>query len=256
MKNYILATTLLVASHVGHAAEVAELKIGVEAMYAPFEFKDSSGKLAGFDIELGNALCAEMKVKCTWVEVPFDGLIPNLLAKKIDLINSVLSITEERKKAVGFSAPVYQLSSQLVARKSAKLLPTADSLNGKVVGVLQGSNHEIYAKKHWAPKGVKVVVYPNMGNIYTELTAGRVDAAFAESLTTTTSFLSKPQGKEFTLSGAPVNDAAILGNGIGIAMRKNDTELKKKLDDAYSRIKSNGTFNKLMKKYFIIDISI
>ncbi|MFL4355853.1 transporter substrate-binding domain-containing protein, partial [Escherichia coli] len=81
--------------------------IGIEAGYPPFSFKTPDGKLAGFDVDIGNALCEEMKVKCTWVEQEFDGLIPALKVRKIDAILSSMTITDERKKSVDFTNKYY-----------------------------------------------------------------------------------------------------------------------------------------------------
>ncbi len=76
-----------------------ELRYGVEAEYPPFESRNASGELEGFDIELGNAICKAAQLKCSWVETSFDALIPGLVAKKFDAINSAMNITDQRKRA-------------------------------------------------------------------------------------------------------------------------------------------------------------
>ena len=69
------------------------LRLGIEAAYPPFAFKQADGSIAGFDVDIGVALCAEMKVECQWVEQEFDGLIPSLKVKKVDAVLSSLTIT-------------------------------------------------------------------------------------------------------------------------------------------------------------------
>lgn len=96
-----LALSLLASSSL-FAAEKT-LRIGIEAAYPPFASKTSEGKIEGFDYDIGNALCAQMQVKCEWIEGEFDGLIPSLKVKKIDLALSSMTITEERKKSVDFT---------------------------------------------------------------------------------------------------------------------------------------------------------
>ena len=86
-----------------HAADLKELRIGTDATYEPFEYKSADGKIIGFEIELANAVCAEMKRTCVFVESPWDGIIPSLLAKKIDVIFSSMSVTSEREKQIAFS---------------------------------------------------------------------------------------------------------------------------------------------------------
>lgn len=81
----------------------SELRLGTDATFPPFESKDASGHLQGFDIDLGNAICHQLLMKCVWVENSFDGLIPALRARKFDAIISSLSITPEREKSISFS---------------------------------------------------------------------------------------------------------------------------------------------------------
>src|SRR5690349_21740368 len=83
------------------------IKFGVDPSYPPFEQKQPDGSLSGFDIDLGNALCAELRVKCIWVEQPFDSMIPALKAKKFDAILSAFSATEPRRQQVDFSHKIY-----------------------------------------------------------------------------------------------------------------------------------------------------
>src|SRR5579863_2766783 len=126
------------------AADIKEVRFGLEASYAPFESKSASGELQGFDIDVGNAVCAKLKAKCVWVENSFDGLIPALEARKFNAINSDMTITEQRRQAIDFTDPIYTIPNQMIAKKGSGLLPTAASLKGKHVGVLQGTIQEAY----------------------------------------------------------------------------------------------------------------
>lgn len=96
-----LALGLLASSNL--FAANSELRIGIEAAYPPFASKNDKGEIVGFDYDIGNALCAQLKVKCVWTEVEFDGLIPSLKVKKIDAALSSMTITDERKKSVDFT---------------------------------------------------------------------------------------------------------------------------------------------------------
>ena len=106
------------------AADLKEIRFGVEASYAPFEYKTPDGKLTGFDIDIGNAVCAKLKAKCVWVENDFDGLIPALQARKFDAINSDMTITDQRKHAIAFTDPIYTIPNQMIAKKGSGILPT------------------------------------------------------------------------------------------------------------------------------------
>jgi lysine/arginine/ornithine transport system substrate-binding protein len=232
------------------------IRIGVEAAYPPFESKTPTGQLQGFDIDLGNALCAQLKARCQWVENSFDGLIPALQARKFDVIDSAMNINAKRAEQVDFTVPMYLTPAQLVARKGSKLLPTADSLAGHSVGVLQGSIQEQYAKQMWASKNVDVVSYQTQDAVYADLVAGRVDSTFLDATAASLGFLNQPNGKDFAFAGAPVNDAKIIGTGVGLAVRKGDNELREELNSAFDELKRNGTYQQLLKKYFTVDLSV
>ncbi|MGL5287256.1 MAG: ABC transporter substrate-binding protein [Aeromonas sp.] len=235
----------------------AEMRFGLEAEYPPFESKNAKGELEGFDIELGNAICKVAELKCSWVESSFDTLIPALQAKKFDAINSAMNITDKRKQAIDFTNPIYRIPTQLVARPEAKLAPTADALQGKNIGVLQGSIQEVYAKAHWEPKGVTVTSYKDQNQVYSDMASGRLDGTLVMSAAGQEGFLAKPEGKGFAFIGDPVDDASILGSGIGFGLRKGDEALKTKLNAAIEKVKADGTVTTLAKKYFTgFDVSV
>lgn len=111
-KKFLLAAAAtLVMSANAMAAE--KLRMGIEAAYPPFNNKDASGNVVGFDKDIGDALCAKMKVECSVVTSDWDGIIPALNAKKFDFLVSSLSITDERKQAVDFTEPYYSNKLQI-----------------------------------------------------------------------------------------------------------------------------------------------
>ena len=154
-----LFTALLAGTPLLSQAALTQVRFAVDPTYPPFESKTADGKLVGFDIDLGNALCKQMDVKCVWVENEFDGMIPALKARKFDAILSDMGVTAERLKQIDFTVPVYNTPVMLVARKGSGLLPTAESLKGKSVGVEQGTVQDRYARLKGQPYGVTVVPY-------------------------------------------------------------------------------------------------
>lgn len=239
------------------AQAAGELRYGLEAEYPPFESRNAAGELEGFDIDLGNAICKAASLKCSWVETSFDALIPGLTAKKYDAINSAMNITEQRRKSIDFTQPIYRIPSQLVGKAGAGLDATPESLQGKTIGVLQGSIQETYAKEHWEKQGVTVVSYKDQNLAWADLLNGRIDASLVMSAAGQAGFLSKPQGKGFGFIGKPVSDDTILGSGIGFGLRKGDAATKKQLDAAIDKVRADGTIDNLAKKYFPgIDVSV
>ena len=95
MKSIALlgALALSLLSSLAQADEAKPLRIGIEAAYPPFAMKTPEGAITGFDYDMGNALCAEMQVKCVWIEQEFDGLIPALKVRKFDAVLSSMNIT-------------------------------------------------------------------------------------------------------------------------------------------------------------------
>lgn len=257
MKKLLAAlaiAALAVSAGVAQAKDWTTIRFGVDASYPPFESKAPSGELVGFDIDLGNEICARLHAKCVWVENDFDGMIPALKAKKFDGVLSSMSMTPARAKQIAFSAKLFNTPTALVAKQGSNVLPTAESLKGKRVGVEQGTIQETYAKTYWASKGVEVVPYQNQDQVYQDLIAGRLDAALQDKVQADIGFLKQPRGKGFALVGPDLNDPKVLGEGAGIGLRKEDADLKKKIDDAIGAMHKDGTYDKIAKKYFDFDV--
>lgn len=237
------------------AKKLTQITFGVDATYPPFESLSPSGAFEGFDIDLGNAICAELKVKCVFVSQSFDGIIPALQARKFDAILSSMTVTPEREKAVAFSSEMYDEPTSLVIKKGSGLSPTAESLKGKNVGVEAGTIQESYAKAYWQPKGVNVVSYQGQDQVYADLLSGRLDASLQDSVEADYGFLKTPKGAGFEFGGNATDDPQdVLGSYIAIGVRKNDTALLKKIDWAIGQIHANGTYDKIQSKYFNFSI--
>ncbi|BDH45066.1 zinc transporter [Salmonella enterica subsp. enterica serovar Choleraesuis] len=255
-KNVVAVSLVLALSGISSAlaAVPQTLRIGTDPTYAPFESKNAQGKLEGFDIDLANELCQRIQTRCTWVESPLDALIPSLQAKKIDAIMSSLSITEKRQEQIAFTDKLYAADSRLVVEKGSPIQPTVEALKGKRVGVLQGTTQETFGKEHWQPKGIEIVSYQGQDNIYSDLTAGRIDAAFQDEVAASEGFLKTPAGKGYQFGGPAVKDEKLFGVGTGIGLRKDDTELRAALNKAFAEMRADGTYQKLAKKYFDFNV--
>ena len=230
------------------------VKLGIDPTFPPMEFKNADGKFEGFGVDIAEAMCAEVKAKCEWVESSWDGMIPGLQARKFDAIASSMFITEKRQAQINFSNPISNSPSRLVAPKGSKLLTTVESLKGKRIGVEQGSAQETYAKEVWQVAGVEVVPYQNTDLLTADLAAGRVDASFQSDLQASESFLKKPAGAGFEFVGDAIRDQKYFGAGDGLGFRKEDTELRDAFNKALATVIANGTFKKINDKYFSVDI--
>lgn len=260
MKKTVLLAALLALASVGVSAkEWKEIRLSSEGAYPPFNELAADGALKGFDIDIGNALCAEMKAKCSWVKQEWDGMIPALNSRKFDAIVASMSITEERKAKVDFTNKYYASPLALIAKNGSPLKPELATLKGKKVAVQRGTVSDNFATKFWEGKGPEIVRYAKQDEAYLDLKAGRMDAAFADYWEAYGGFLTKDEGKGYGVVGDHVNgktkeEIGIVGEGIGIAIRKKDTDLKAQLNKALAAIRANGKYDEIRKKYFPMDI--
>jgi arginine/ornithine transport system substrate-binding protein len=193
-----------------------------------------------------------MKVECEVVKQDWDGLIPGLLAKKFDLIAASMTITDERKKKVDFTAKYYQTPSYFSARKGAGLDVTPEGLKGKSIGVQRGTIHACYVEKLFGESNVKL--YPSQQESFNDLMSGRVDVVFSDMIGAVEQLLKPEGGQDYALVGPPQKDQACLGEGVGIALLKDNGELRDRLNKAISDIREDGTYEKINAKYFDFDI--
>ncbi len=252
-----LTVCALLATAGAHAQspDWKKIRIGVEGAYPPFSEVGADGKLKGFEIDLANALCAEMKAECTLVQQDFDGLIPALQSRKIDAIIASMSITDERQKVIAFSSPYYTVPARFSAKSGAKFDFSPAGLKGKKIGVQRATIHEKFVDATF--KQSEIVRYATQDQAFLDLKSGRVDLTLSDMVAADLGFLKTPAGKGFELVGPEYNDPKYFGVGVGVGLRKaDDKTLAKKFNDAIAAVKANGTFKKLNDKYFQYDISV
>ncbi|HQV09274.1 MAG TPA: transporter substrate-binding domain-containing protein, partial [Thauera sp.] len=176
IKKTLLLAGLILACQVATAKDWKQIRFATEGAYPPFNVTAPDGSVQGFDVDIANALCEEMKTECTWVKQEWDGMIPALMSRKFDAISASMSITEERKKKVDFTDKYYATPLALVAKKGSTLKPELASLKGKRIGVQRGTVADNFATRFWADHGVELVRYARQEEAYLDLNAGRIDA--------------------------------------------------------------------------------
>ena len=235
---------------VGSALAQDKLKLGTEGAYPPFNTITADGKLEGFDIDVGNALCAEMKVECEWVTQDWDGIIPALQGKKFDALIASMSITEERKKQVAFTNKYYTTPLAVVALKDSPLASTEPAdLAGKTIGAQAGTTQATYADDVYAKAGAEAKSYPTQEEAVADLINGRLDAVVSDKFVLVQWM--KGEGKDCCKM---VGDVKGTETEAGIAVRQEDNALREKLNAAIDAIVKNGTYGKIVAKYFDFDI--
>ena len=235
-------------------AQAEPVKFGMAPEpYPPFASVDASGKWVGWEIELMDAVCAEAKLECVIVPTAWDGIIPALTSKKIDVIWNSMSITDERLKTIDFSDKYYNTPAAIIGPKDVEFGATPADLKGKIIGVQVSTIHSAYAKKHFT-EAAEVKEYQTQDEANQDLAAGRLDAVQADSIALD-AFLKSEQGTACcTHKGMVAEDPEVLGPGAGAGIRKEDTELKAKINAAIKAVRDNGKYAEITKKYFDFDI--
>lgn len=228
------------------------IRVAVEGAYPPFSEIGPDGKIKGFDIDIANALCADLKAQCTFVQQEFDGMIPGLNARKFDVVIASMSITEERKRSVAFSDKYYATPARLIAKKGTTLVPTPEGMKGKRIGVQRSTTHDRFATETF--KDSEIVRYTGQDQVFLDLQSGRLDAVLLDQAAANLGFLQRPAGKDFAVLGPLYTDPKYFGIGAGVAMRKGDTQLQGKINQAIKDIRANGTYQKIAKQYFDFDV--
>lgn len=234
------------------AAPAFALNVCVEGAYPPFSETAADGSIVGFDIDIANAVCAKVGETCSMVKVDWDGIIPALLEKKCDMIVASMSITPERQQVIDFTTKYYQSPARFAAKANSGLTDTPEGMAGKLVGVQRGTIHQAYMEAHYPD--TQLQLYGSQDDMVLDLTAGRVDAVMADSVTLSVGFLKTPAGAGYAFLGEPKYDPAIHGKGVGIGVRKEDTALRDKLSEGIAAIRADGEYQTIAAKYFDFDI--
>ncbi len=247
MKKTLCAAAMTFATLAG-AASAADLKICVEGAYPPFSETATDGSVVGFDIDIANALCADMGKSCEMLKTDWDGIIPALLERKCDAIIASMSITEERKQVIDFSGKYYNTPGRFVGKDGM----SEDDLSGKTVGVQRGTIHQAFMEGEFPD--VELKLYGSQDEVYLDLVAGRIDASMADSIAQLDGFLNTEAGDGFGFFGGSYSIPKYHGDGAGIGVRKADTELRDAFSTSISNIRTSGEYETINSKYFAFDI--
>ena len=265
---------VLITLFLSFSANADKIKIGTEGAYPPWNSKDASGKLIGFEVELAWTLCRYIGQQCEIVEQDWDGMIPALIMRKFDAIMAGMSITAERQKAISFSqgyadevaslavmkgsdlevidtpAGINLTKPNAAAKKALKTLTAA--LAGKTVCVQTATIHQNFLDSGDVGK-VNVRTYKTQDEVNLDLTSGRCDAALAAAVAF--SDYAEKSGKPVVLVG-PTFSGGAFGNGVGVGIRKDDTELLNAFNKAIDKARKNGDISRIATKWFGFDASM
>lgn len=226
----------------GDKAEGKEkvLRVGTNPEFKPFEYVGEGGKTEGFDIDLMNMIGEELGYKVEWKTMAFDGLIPALKNNEIDAIIAGMSVTEERKAAVDFSDEYYISKFAYVKLKGDTVLNSIDDMKEKRLGAQLGTIQEQEAKKI----SEKTVVNEAITSLILELKNKNLDALVLEDVVASAYVSENPELEIFATKDMTDNG----GTAIAFDKGKN-AELIKQVNETIAKLKENGKYDELLKKY-------
>lgn len=241
MNRLILAAAALAAMTVAAVAD--PVRLATEGAYPPFNYVDDNGNVAGFDVEVGNELCARAGLECTWVVNEWDTLLPNLNAGNYDAIIADMTITEERRKTIEFTQNYFPPDPSTYLSKAGTTFDYA-ALSGVRIGSQSGTIQDTWLEDNLVDDNT-LLTFDTVDQAVADLNAGNVDLVLAED-----SYVGDTVAGS---NGALKADGPkiMIGEGAGIGVRKADTQLLRTLNDALEDMKADGWLDALIAKYFL-----
>ena len=277
MKKFIIYLLSIGIFGVASIANSQTIRIGTEGAYPPWNNLNSAGELEGAEIDFGNEACERMGVTCEWVTQDWDGIIPALLQGKYDIIIDGMSITEERKEKVNFTTGYMTDGARFAVLKNSGLanlniagmakvnLNNAGgkeqaaigqliaAMDGKTVCVQSSTIHQNFLEKHMSG-AVDVKLYQAVDDHNLDLAAGRCDAVLAD-VGSIIDFMESDGGVDVAFTG-PTFSGGVFGDGVGGAVRKEDTDILEMWNAAIAEMSKDGTTAEITKEWFGRDISM
>ena len=219
--------------------------------YPPLNFALADGSLTGFNVDIARAICEELHIGCTIQARRWDTLIDSLETGKGDAVIASIAASASTREQIDFTQPYYMTPARFAARKDSPVAdPTPASLAGKTVGVVASSAHQSYLATFF-PRAV-AKTFPNFAALHDALRAGGVDIAFADGLSLAVWLAGESSADCCEFRGGPYLESRFFGEGVGIAVRKDDPDLRRAMDWALARLAARGVYAEIYLKYFPI----
>lgn len=257
MKKYFLAAASL-AALVSFGSVAQDIRMGTEGGYQPWNYVDSSGQLQGYDIDVMKEVQNRTDLNVQWEIMDFDALIPNLLAGRFDAVMSGMTANDERRQSIDFTTPYAEIPNVFAAKTDlgeiTDLASLKTALKGKTVGALASTTHATFLETEMGGD-VELRTYRTSNEVYNDLEAGRIDAAFAEETAINIYLAEHPDA--FVVFGPKLTgaDSKLFGDGMGIGVSKENPELTQKINEALESMRQDGTLSELAKQHFGFDAS-
>ncbi len=230
---------------------IRSLHVVVEDDYPPFGFILPDGSLAGFNVDLARALCDELKISCTVQPRRWDTILPAIEAGRADAAIASISISAQNRARVDFTAPYYKTPARFVAARRSEITDALpETLAGKTIGVEAHTSHEAYLKQFF-PRAV-LHLYETQTALRIALRSGEIEIAFGDGVAMAVWLNGVDSANCCEFRGGPFLHSGYFGEGVGIAVRKNNAAVRRALDFALRSVAERGVYSDLYLRYFPI----
>jgi polar amino acid transport system substrate-binding protein len=218
--------------------------VGTDAAYAPFESQNDKGEIVGFSVDLMNAIAAKAGMQVKFVNTPWEGIFNALQQGDRDVLISSITITDERRQSMDFSAPYFDAVQLIAVRQGAKI-ERFDDLKRAKVGVQTGTTGDEVVTKLLGKTSSAIKRFESTPLALKELEAGGVDAVVADNGVVQHYVANNPGGKFRTVA-----DSAFAPEQYGIAVKKGNAALLAKIDAGLAAVKADGSYARIHARYF------
>jgi polar amino acid transport system substrate-binding protein len=220
--------------------------------YPPLNFALPDGSLTGFNVDVARAICKELDIGCTVQARRWDTLIDALASGKGDAVIASIAPSGNLRGQVDFSLPYYKTPARFVVRKDAAPFPTTPAgLTGRTVGVVAGTAHQAYLDLFFP--GAERKPFATLAQLQSALRSNAIDLAFVDGVTFSIWLNAGEAANCCEFRGGPYLESRFFGEGVGIAVRSDDAELRKAFNWALAQMMKNGVYSEIYLKYFPID---
>ncbi len=217
--------------------------------FPPFNFYDEDGVLTGFNVDLARAICLQLQVTCEVSERPWAQLLPSLQKSDVDAVIAGHAVTAQALQKVAFSDRYFHTPGRFARRgNNTGLTATPEGLEGKRIAVASGTAHEAYVRQFF--RGSRILVFDNPDIAREALKAGEVDVVFGDAVSLSFWINGTASEQCCTFSGGAFLEPKFFGDGMAIALPKDDSQLKADVNNALAEVRTSGRFIELVTRYF------
>lgn len=242
----LLVVAVLFFASCSSASGSDVLTIGVDDSYPPMEYRDENNELVGFDVAMATALGEKLGMEVEFISTAWDGIFQGLETENYDVIISSVSITPARMETFLFSEPYLANGQVIVVKPGDKSVTKPEDLDGKSVGVQIGTTADTAVQKYMETLDINLIKYDEIIQTFTAMSAGYVDYIVVDYPVAIEYVSKDPANFE-------ISTAQLTNEPIGVCIRKDDVELKEKIDTALEELRSDGTLKEISEEWLGAD---